>query len=380
MAHSVTNIGSKREPAEEKPEAPPPGPTVAHPRPGVRHWALDVLGAGAILAACYFAQEPLVVILVSVLIAFILDPVADFFTWMRIPRAIAAAMSVVLLLAVLVGIAYVGINKASALLRELPKYSQEVRKDVTALTRKAEKLEALNPAHAQEKGAVKVKETTDWTDVLRRGFGSISQVVLAASFIPFLVFFMLTWQEHARKATMGLFSNENKRAAYVTMGLISGMIRNFMVGNLMIGLIMGGVSTVVFGILHIPFFYFAGFLSGFFSLVPYLGVVIALLPPIFMGIGHLTLMKIVVIAITVLALHLVSINVLYPKFLGGRLRLNPLTVTLALLIWGWIWGAAGLILAIPITGAMKIIFDHIAPLKPFGAWLGGEQPPNGDSH
>jgi predicted PurR-regulated permease PerM len=97
-----------------------------------------------------------------------------------------------------------------------------------------------------------------------------------------------------------------------------------------------------------------------------------------MGIGHLTLVKIIVIAVTVLTLHLVSINVLYPKFLGGRLRLNPLTVTLALLIWGWIWGAAGLILAIPMTGGMKIVCDHIAPLKPFGAWLGGEQPPNGD--
>jgi predicted PurR-regulated permease PerM len=72
--------------------------------------------------------------------------------------------------------------------------------------------------------------------------------------------------------------------------------------------------------------------------------------------------------------------VLYPKIIGGRLRLNPLTVTLALLIWGWIWGAAGLILAIPITAGMKIVFDHVEPLKPFGAWLGGEQPPNGDAH
>ena len=76
------------------------------------------------------------------------------------------------------------------------------------------------------------------------------------------------------------------------------------------------------------------------------------------------------IAITVVALHLIALNVLYPKFLGNRLQLNPLAVTMALLFWAWLWGAAGLVLAIPITAAMKIIFDHIESLKPWGAWLG----------
>jgi predicted PurR-regulated permease PerM len=376
MAH-LTNIEHRQKPGEDTPETPPRGPAVAHGRRNGSHWALDVLGAAAILAVCYIAEEPLVVILVAGLIAFILDPVAELFTRIRLPRPAAAAFSVLLLLGVIAGVAYVGVNRATDLLEELPKYSREIRRDVSALTSKVQKLDALNPA--EEKGAVKVRETPNWGQLLTRGFGSASPAVLAASFVPFLVFFMLTWKEHARQATMGLFARENKRAAYLTMGLISSMIRNFMVGNLIIGLIMGAVSTIVFAVLHIPFFYFAGFLSGFFSLVPYLGVILALLPPVFMGVGHLTLAKVMVIALTVFTLHLAAINVLYPKFLGGRLRLNPLTVTLALLVWGWLWGAAGLILAVPITGALKIIFDHVAPLKPFGAWLGGERPPNGDS-
>jgi predicted PurR-regulated permease PerM len=77
-----------------------------------------------------------------------------------------------------------------------------------------------------------------------------------------------------------------------------------------------------------------------------------------------------VIAITVFGLHVFAINVLYPKLIGKRLQLNPLAVTLALLLWGWLWGAMGLILAIPITGALKIIMDHIESLRPYGAWLG----------
>jgi predicted PurR-regulated permease PerM len=72
----------------------------------------------------------------------------------------------------------------------------------------------------------------------------------------------------------------------------------------------------------------------------------------------------------VVGLHVFSLNVLYPKFLGNRLQLNPLAVTMALLVWGWLWGAMGLVLAIPITAAMKIIFDHVQSLKPYAVWLG----------
>jgi len=378
MAHTITNIENKREAKDTPPDIPPRGSNVAHPRPGLRNWALNVMGVGAILTMCHFGEQTLVVILISALIAFILDPLANLFTRMRVPRPAAAGIAVVLMLAAMAGLTFVGVNKASNLVEELPNHASEIRRDLSKIIGKAQKIEALNPV--QEKGTIKVRQAPNWADVLTSGFGSISEAVLGASFIPFLVFFMLTWQEHARKATMGLVAPENRRAAYVTLGLISGMIRNFVVGNLVIGLIMAGASTIVFGFLHIPFFYFAGFISGFLSLVPYLGVLIALLPPIFLAIGHLTVTKVVWIVITVFTLHIVSINVLYPKMLGGRLRLNPLTVTLALLVWGWLWGAAGLILAIPITAGMKIVFDHVEPLKPFGAWLGGEQPPNGDTH
>jgi hypothetical protein len=77
-----------------------------------------------------------------------------------------------------------------------------------------------------------------------------------------------------------------------------------------------------------------------------------------------------IIALTVMGLHVFAMNVLYPKVLGKRLQLDPLAVTISLLIWGWIWGALGLILAVPIMGAVKIVCDHVATLRPIGAWMG----------
>src|SRR5256885_15962341 len=76
---------------------------------------------------------------------------------------------------------------------------------------------------------------------------------------------------------------------------------------------------------------------------------------------------------SVLLLNLLMIGlVMWPSFqiVGKRLRLNPLAVTLALLFWAWIWGAMGLILAVPIVGATKIICDYVDSFRGVGGWLG----------
>ena len=65
-----------------------------------------------------------------------------------------------------------------------------------------------------------------------------------------------------------------------------------------------------------------------------------------------------------------AINVLTPKFVGHQVSLNALTVTIAMMFWGWLWGAAGLILAVPLTAAFKAVCDNVDSLKAWGAWMG----------
>ncbi len=344
---------------------PAPVAPTAKVRP---HWSMNIIGIAGILALCYFGESVLAVMMVSVLLAFILAPVVDLLTYLRLPRSLAAAIAILLLLGALCGIVYTSYNQAATLLQDLPKYTSRIRDETLQFRKSAERLEVLPPEH--EKGVVSVRPATDWTDILTRGFGSASAAILAVSFVPFLVFFMLTWQQHVRSATVMLFPLHNRHTAYVTLGQISAMVRSFMVGNLLIGLFVGAVSTVIFWMIHLPFFYFAGFASGFLSLIPYMGLLLAMIPPIFVGLGHADSQDVVVVVVSVLVLHLIALNLLYPRFLGKRLQLNPLAVTMALLVWGALWGAMGLLLAIPITAAIRIIFAHVESLKPYGAWLG----------
>lgn len=360
------------------PETPPTGVPVEAPGKR-RNWAQIIIAAGVLLYFCNEMELVLVVLLVSILLAFILAPIAQFLEQFRLPRSLASLVPVVVLLAIVGGITYLSYNQAASFVQNLPQYSGKIREELGHLRQKAERIESriegtpeepTSPASGNPGVFFNSVRGSNWTELLTRGFGSLSSALVAGSFVPFLVYFMLSWHQHARSATVMLFPLEDRHTAYVTLGLISRMMRSFMAGNLLIGIFMSAIGTLVFGLLHLPFFYFVGPISGFLSLIPYLGVVLALAPPLLVGLGQIDSGGAIVIVVTVLSLHLFSLNVLYPKFLGSRVQLNPLAVTISLLFWGWLWGAMGLVLAVPVTGAMKIIFDHIQPLKPYGVWLG----------
>lgn len=335
-----------------------------------------VVAVAVVLTICYFAKLVIVVLLFSILFAFILAPLVGLLERFRLPRPVGAFIALLVLLGVIYGGLYFGYSKAVDFSQQLPRYSQEIKHIVVRFRAQAEKIQNTTQgvlsagAEDKNKPTVTVQQQTSWWESITSGLGTLTEILLTVSFMPFLVYFMLTWQDHVRAATVMLFKMENRNTAYVTLGRISAMIHSFINGNLVVGLFTSIISMIVFGALHLPYFYFLAFISGFLTLIPYLGVVLALVPPLVAGIGHLHGGGMLVIALTVFGLHVFAINVLYPKLIGKRLQLNPLAVTLALLLWGWLWGAMGLILAVPITGALKIILDHIESLRPYGAWLG----------
>ncbi|HKB98463.1 MAG TPA: AI-2E family transporter [Terriglobales bacterium] len=336
------------------------------------HWSLTLLGMALVVMFAYYGESVLAVLFFAILLSFMLSPVVQALEYLHLPRALAALISVVVLLAVLYGISAASYNQAIIFADNVPKYSQKIRSILQPFRQEAEKFEKTGEvvSDPEASNVVSVRQVQSWSEVLTHGAGTFTDILLAASFIPFLAYFLLTWQSHARSATVMLFPLHHRHTAFVTLGLIGKMLQSFIVGNLLIGLLISGVSVAIFGLLHVPFFYFIGFLSGFLSLVPYLGIVLAMIPPILVGLGQLEPGELLVVVFCVVGLHLFALNVLYPKLLGSRLKINPLAVTLALLFWGAVWGAIGLVLAIPITGAIKIVFDHVESMKPYADWLG----------
>jgi predicted PurR-regulated permease PerM len=182
---------------------------------------------------------------------------------------------------------------------------------------------------------------------------------------------MLSWHDHIHRSFLQFFQGEDRAAAARSLQGIADMVRAFVVGNSVLGLLLAAASSLAFWIVHLPYALLVGPLSGFLSLVPYVGLPLAVLPPLFVALtAYDTISGYLLVAAIVSVFHLLALNLLYPKFVGSRVHLNPLAVTFSLMIWGFLWDAPGLLLAIPMTAAFKAVCDNVKGLRPIGKFLG----------
>lgn len=336
-----------------------------------------VVAMVAIIGLLYLLKLVLITILASILLAYVLEPGVTLLGRWHFPRWLGAMVVVCLALALALGLLYFSYNRAIDFANEMPQYTATLRKTISAFRSRADKLanQARSVVAAGKEGEkpipVRMEGTEGVMELISQNSGTILDILIAISFVPFLVYFMLAGKDHVHLSTVRLFPKEHRLAAHRTVGTISRMIRSFLLANLAVGLVCGLICGVVFWRLGIQYFYFIGALSGFLTLIPYLGMFLAVLPPLAGGAGTLHHSGILTVVLTVIAIHVLTMNWIYPRVIGPRLQLNALAVSLSLLFWAWIWGAPGLILAIPILGALKIICDHVDPLQGLGDWLGG---------
>jgi predicted PurR-regulated permease PerM len=368
---------------------------------------------GVIVAILYFGRVFFVTSIVAVTIAFILEPFVGFLMRLRMPRSLASFIVCALALLMLYVLGLGAYSQAAGMLDELPKYSQRIGELVETISRKVEDMEErsyriLVPARQrqleqerlraqqaaeQSKRKRKVVEPTAQVpppppgpgqipevrihaerspvgDYIYARLGSLYQVLLMASFVPFLVYFMLSWRDHINRSFLQFFSGEDRLIAARSLEGIAEMVRAFVVGNFLLGLFLAAMSSLLFWFVQLPYPLLIGPLSGFLSLVPYIGLPLALVPPVFaaLGVNHVQMYIFVVIAVSLL--HLLALNLLYPKLVGSRVHLNPLVVTVSLMVWGFLWDAAGLLLAIPLTAGIKAVCDNVKDLRQFGKFLG----------
>jgi predicted PurR-regulated permease PerM len=229
----------------------------------------------------------------------------------------------------------------------------------------------MPPSQESNLPTVRLQQESPYEQFLLRGIGSVYAFTVTVMFIPFLVFFMLTSKNRLWEVSLNLFPIKQRQQVEDVIHAIARMLRQFVVGNLFVGLISACIITPVFAIIGLQYALLMGPLSALLSLVPYIGVALGILPPLLVGLMQYdTTGPFIAIGVSVAVVHFVAVNVLTPKLVGQRVNLNALTVTIAMMFWSWLWGGFGLILAVPITAAIKAVCDNVESLKPYGAWMG----------
>ncbi len=332
--------------------------------------------AGAIVFVCvYYASSILITLICAILIAFVLEPGVRFLERAHIPRWLGALAMVLVALSLVYLLFYAVYDRAASFADQLPPLTLRIRQIVdhyqAVVSHFRQSVLLSSPSPENTVPAVRLQEESGWARFLLRGIGSVYAFTVTVMFIPFLIFFMLTSKNHLYSATVNLFPDERRRQVEDILTGIGRMIRQYVLGNLLVALISMALITPVFLLIHLPYALTLGGFAAVLDLIPYIGVALAILPPLLVAlIQSNEATPIIVIAVTVSVVHFISINALTPKLVGSRVRLNALSVTVAMMFWGWLWGAMGLVLAVPITAALKAVCDNIPSLKPVGDWLG----------
>jgi predicted PurR-regulated permease PerM len=337
-----------------------------------------IIAVAIVIACINFASLIVITLICSILIAFVLEPAVGFLERIHIPRWLGALLMMLVSLGLLYLVVYGIYDRVIAFIQEFPTYGAPLKHlfaNIEDMVKNIEKLASgVVPASAQPQSnlpTIRLQQESHWGQYLLRGLGSVYTFILTVMFIPFLVFFMLTAKGHIWQGTLNLFSDTHRQQAETVILGIGHMIRRYVLGNFMVALMAAALITPIFSLMRLHFALLIGPLAAFLSMIPYLGVALSMAPPMMMALGQYTsATPFIVIAVTVMVVHFLAINVLTPKFVGHQVSLNALTVTIAMMFWGWLWGAAGLILAVPMTAAIKAICDNVEKLKPWGAWMG----------
>lgn len=216
---------------------------------------------------------------------------------------------------------------------------------------------SLNPETSTKKIAeVKINEPPSWPSYIIRGVGPVWGAVIIVGVVPFLVFFNLIRKEQMKQrlaSTLGATIDVPQFVARVTT-----MVRGFAAGNLVIGSAMAAVTVLVLLALKVQGAVGLGVASGFLNLIPFLGVILAMVVPVAAALLQFhTAAPFAVIVLTVVCLHVISANYLIPKIIGSRVNVGPVAATAGILFWGWLWGLMGILLAVPLTALVKIVAD-----------------------
>jgi predicted PurR-regulated permease PerM len=261
--------------------------------------------------------------------------------------------------------------------RQQQKEQQQQQQQSEAARKRNPRRRAVDPTPPPEAAPAAVQEVriasdrTPLSEYLFSRLGSLYQALLMASFVPFLVYFMLSWRDHIYRSFLQFFAGEDRAIAAKSLQGIAGMVRAFVVGNFTLGLLLAMASSITFWKMGLPYPMLVGPISGFFSLVPYIGLPLAIVPPLLVNLMvNPALSAVLLVSLVVTLFHVVALNLLYPKLVGSRVHLNPLAVTVALMFWGFLWDAAGLVLAIPLTAGIKAVCDNVKSLRSYGKLLG----------
>ena len=338
--------------------------------------AIELLGIMLLGALVVIGVDIIMPILMAFFISIMLLPVYRFLKNKRVPSTLAIIIPILLLFVFFALIVWFFSSQIGALVSDFPAIKSNVNKHLTDLS-----VWIDNKVHYSTKQQLKFvsdqsnKLLGSAGNVLTGALGSISGIFLFFGLIPIYIYLMLYYKNLFLRFIFMWFNDDSHKKVEDSLREIETIIKSYLIGLIIqisyITILLGGILLIV-GIKHALLI---GVIFALLNLIPYVGALIGNIIGMLLTLTSSTeISSLVTVLIVIAIVQFLDNNILMPRILGSKVKINALSAILGVIIGGSLAGISGMFLALPIIAVLKIVFDRSVMFKHWGVLLSDDVP------
>jgi AI-2 transport protein TqsA len=321
------------------------------------------------------AQAVILPFIFAVFLAFILEPVVNLLIKIKIPRTISVMVTIFITFLFLYLIGMVIYASAKSFSSNFPFYEARIIGIIDSITNSLEnRLGSSIDMNLDNVDWFNTIQNFSITKSMLSGIGSFFSFLWNIILVTIFVVYLLVGKTNLYSKIDRAFTKEKSKTVIKIVDNITSQSQMYLNTKLLVSLITAVLSLIVFKIFGLDFAIIWAFLIFVFNFIPNFGSIVASILPITIALIQFdSILNVFWLGILIMGIQFAIGNILEPRLMGRSLNLSPLMVILSLIFWGWIWGIAGMLLAIPILGTLTIIFENIESLKFISVFLRGDK-------
>ncbi len=339
-----------------------------------------IIGLVALFYIFYIGKDIIVPLVFSTIIAILLNPIVNFLCRKKLNRTIAIILSVVTTIILIAALVYFILSQAAMFSDSLPQFKQKFSEIINnAINWISTNLNVSKPKINTWITNTKAEGMSNSSSVVGTTLMGIGGVLVLLLLIPVYIFMILFYKPLLLEFISQLFKDDKSEIVTEVLTETKTLIQSYLIGLLIEAAIVATLNAIGLLFIGIQYAILIAIIGALLNLIPYIGGLVAISIPMLIAIATKSPIYAVWVFVLFITVQFIDNNYIVPKIVASKVKINALVSIIVVLIGGALWGVAGMFLAIPITAIVKVVFDRIAPLKPFGFLIGDNQPDFGES-
>jgi predicted PurR-regulated permease PerM len=336
-----------------------------------------IIGLFALVTILYIAQAIILPLIFAIIIAIVLHPVVNFFVRIRINRVIAIIITLCLTFVVIAALAMLLFSQASSFSDSWPILVDRFTAMLNDTITWASGYFDIKPQRFHEWILKTKAELINSSGaMIGQTLVSVGNFVLVLILIPVYVFMILIYHTLILDFIRKVFGKIDQVQVSEIITQTKTVVQRYLIGLIIEFVLVAAMNSIALLILGIDYAILLGIIGALLNLIPYIGGLVAVALPMMVALAtKTTAWYAFYVMVIYYIIQLIDNNYIVPKIVASKVKINALFSIIAVIAGNALWGIPGMFLSIPLLAIIKLIFDHIEPLKPWGFLLGDTMPP-----